>query len=365
MKLLYVAAGHGQQCADDVLMWDKLDIDWFSTCYYLDTDQPGILPEVKRRLNADEFFRHEFAQCKSWTSEPPILVKKNKDHGGTSIKNFFAFKKRFLQMFDAILIGHNARNLEDVLKYVDPKKTLVAFKTFGMHSDSVEKKMISFKKRGVVLIRNSPKEHLLYSKFAGYDAIIRGSVVKDEHEISGWNGDTNQVVTLVNGIYCPYIHAAQKRRQYYLHIRNKLPDLPFICHGSENSRDPKNISGGFISHQEKISLLQNSRVNLVLGTPHANNTYSMVESWVMGMPTVVFGRKLWPGVAYEPDELITHGEDGFIVNSIEEAVDVIQQLIDNKELAEKVGKLGREKAISIYGRDVLAQQWADFFKKYL
>lgn len=365
MRLLYIPSGHALQCAYDVLMWDKLNIDWFSTCYYTNTDSPGILPTVKRRLNSHEDFVYEFNQCESWTEEPDVLIKKNSDYGGKRTDTIFKFKKRFLNMFDVILVSHTYKNLQNVLQHINPKRKLVILKTFGMHCSSDEKQIKKFRENGGIVVRNSPKEHLMYTNyFAGADEIIRGSVVKDEYEISGWNGDCEQVITFVNGLYCPFVRSSIKRRERYIKIINGLNNVKFICHGSEYYQDPNNISKGFITHEEKVQLLKNSRVNLVIGTPNANNTYSFVESWVMGMPTVVFGRQLWQGNAYEPDELITNGKDGFIVNSNDEAISIIKELIENKSLAQKIGNLGREKAISIYGRDILACKWKDFFNKY-
>ncbi len=87
----------------------------------------------------------------------------------------------------------------------------------------------------------------------------------------------------------------------------------------------------------------------------------MVESWVMGIPTVVFGQKMWQSpLAYEPDKLITHGIDGFIVETPQEASDYIKLLLSDHKLAKQVGEAGRKRAVSIYGRNVIATQWKEF-----
>ena len=51
MKLLYVAGGHPMQESDDLLMWDQLGIDWFSTGYYANSNKPGDLPLIEHKVN--------------------------------------------------------------------------------------------------------------------------------------------------------------------------------------------------------------------------------------------------------------------------------------------------------------------------
>lgn len=365
MKMLYVAAGHPLQCADHILMWERLGIKWFSTAYYCDTDKPGDLPYIKRNLNLDSKLVDNFKTIGKTHKEPIILVRKNANFGGKNYPNLFKFSERFLKNFDMFFVGHNISNLDSIVKYINPKKNLVVMNTFGMHAEHHEERLKKHSDNGVKIVRNSPKEHLIYPKFAGYDEIIRGSVIKDENEISGWTGELPQVVTFTNTFYLPTDRSSIKRRGKYLEIRDKCQGIPFILHGSSNEKDPLKLSQGILPHSEKVELLQKSRINLVTGTPGANNTYSMVESWIMGMPTVVFGREMWPGTGYEPDELITHGQDGFIVHSTDEAADTIRMLMNDHELCKKIGMSGREKAISIYGRNVLAEKWKQFFQNSL
>jgi glycosyltransferase involved in cell wall biosynthesis len=119
----------------------------------------------------------------------------------------------------------------------------------------------------------------------------------------------------------------------------------------------------YLKHQEKVDLLRTSRIALCIGTPHANNTYSFVEAWVMGIPQVIFGKELWNTQTYEVGELVTHGENGFIANTIDEAINHIDILMKNYDLARYISENSREKAVSIYGREVLSQQWQKFFKE--
>jgi len=130
---------------------------------------------------------------------------------------------------------------------------------------------------------------------------------------------------------------------------------PMLLHGAGNDDEP--LAGKFITEFQKRKLLRDSRVCLCVGTPNANITYSFIEAFVMGTPIVAFSKKLWQGEPYEIDQIIDHGINGFIVKSPQEAAYYITQLMEDDELAQTISANARKKAISIFGRDVIAQKW--------
>lgn len=348
MKLLYVASGHPLSEADDLLMWEKLGIEWFSTGYYRETDSPGDLPTIKRplsNLNVGKSKSDTFIIDKAGS----LIGKKNATYTGQVAKNLWSFDKDFISQFDVIVINHIIENLKNNEKVLAGKKIIL--KTYARHELSHEPYIEGLhRKKLIKVVRNSPCE-LERRRNMAHDMIIRGSLVKDEHEVSGWNGDTKQVITFNNTF-----EAGGKTRANYINLTRRT-QYPFILGGANNK-----MGLGYVKHADKIKLLQDSRVSLCTGSPGANNTYSFVEAWVMGIPIVCFGRPLWDNPTCEPEQLIEHGVTGYIVKNLEDAADVINTLMKNHTLAKYISANARQKAISIYGRDVLARQWTKLFQ---
>lgn len=360
MRLLYVSHGHPLQEADDCLMWDKLGIDWFSTGHYIDSEKPGILPRIPHKIRHDliEELQRGVCQLDQNSSGPTIIRRHQQFASNTNVKNVFKFTTEFLTNFDIVLFNHDVGNILSNLRAIDESKVRVMLKLFGMHPVRFEKEIYDLRtKKGVYIIRNSSVEHMRIPEnsdieFGGCDIVIRGSIVPDEHTVSGWIGNKKQVITLSNSMN----HHPNIRRRYYCEIYDRINKrYPMILHGSDNDNEP--LSGGFISEKAKIKLLKESRVSLCIGTPGSNNTYSMVEAWVMGIPVVAFSKEMWQSPAYEVDQLIDHEKNGFIANSPIEASAYITQLMEDEELAQIISKNAREKAVSIYGRDVLVKLW--------
>ena len=353
MKLLYVSAGHPLQEADDCLMWDKLGIEWFSTGYYATSNQPGDLPYINmksREIYLEEYLRQN-GTTHAYDVQSSLCGQKNFTWTSQVIKNQWKFDNSFLSRFDVILFNYfvdNIKNNESILANKN-----ICIKTYSMHPPQDETRLKHYhKKMGLKIIRNSPKEHLRCksNNWAGYTDIIRGSVVRDEHEISGWSGQEEKVCTFTSYLLDQKGLTTKRFKQYSLIYQN----AKYPC-------DYFGIGNNFILHEHKLDVLRNYRVNLVTGTPGANNTYSFVEAWIMGQPIVVFGKHMWDSPTYEADELITHGETGFVGNTPQECVQYIKELMSNYDLAKKISVQARQKAISIYGREVLSNKWKGFF----
>lgn len=363
MKLLYVSSGHPLQEADDCLMWEKLGIDWFSTGYYSITDSPGDLPTIHMKSREDLL---PLFQTQSGTTEPADRLgtecgEKNRTWTNQVIRNQWRFTQDFIEKFDVIFFNFFVNNVSDNLRIIKHKTCFL--KTYSMHPLAYEPIIQRLRqKNGLKVVRNSPYEHMRMpqgggvrgTRFGGYDFVIRGSVVKDEHEVNGWTGEQEKVCTFSSYLVGNHNNPVTQARKFaYL---KTAEECGYQC-------DYFGIGNNFITHTEKLKVLREYRANLVVGTPNASNTYSFVEAWIMGQPLVVFGRPLWYSPTYEPDTLITHGQDGFIGNSPQECASYIKQLMNDHSLAKTIGANGRARALTVYGRETLAQQWRNAFNE--
>jgi glycosyltransferase involved in cell wall biosynthesis len=366
MKLLYVPCGHPLQEADDCLTWQKLGVDWFSTGYYSRSKQPGDLPFIDHEN--DPLLMELFNHCKGdicmHDKESSPTGIKNRTFSSYNLPNIWQFTPNFLKEFDIIFLNHYVENLKNVwqILHQSGKAIPIIVKTFSMHPSSYEETLRNFRKHPkqiVYSVRNSPTEFKRYSgrAYAGHDAIIRGCIVPDEHEVSGWIGDKKEVVTFTNNFA-----AGKPRRNIYIQCKQSLK-YPFKLYGAGNENE--SMSDGFVTHAQKLDIMRHARVALTTGTPNATNTYSFVEAWVMGLPQVVYGPSLWQSPTYEPDIIGRHEDDILIGNTPKELIDCIQRVMNDDDLAKQMSERSREKAVKVYGRDVAIKKWAQFFDDIL
>jgi glycosyltransferase involved in cell wall biosynthesis len=60
-------------------------------------------------------------------------------------------------------------------------------------------------------------------------------------------------------------------------------------------------------------------------------------------------------------EIIEHGVNGYLPSTEDEWVDVLSNLIENKELREKIGNSGRQTVIDKYSVEAWKQKYLDNF----
>ncbi len=364
MKMLYVAGLHPLQNADDMLMWEHLNIDVVDTGHYRDSEKPGDLPFIKRRCHDlyDELELQQKGLCYE-DSDKGYPGLKNKTWTGGYGHNLWRFTSDFVSKFDVIFFNHLVENIENNWGVLHGKKVII--KTFGMHGLEREKKLKELKKTlDIHIIRNNGVEEASFGNdYAGHDDMIRGSVVRDEHEISGWNGGNREVCTFSSFFGILEDGLCITRGNHYNKIREQLHRLGYgtHLHGVYNERFDKNST--FVSHERKLELLRDCRVNLIVGTPNASNTYSFVESLVMGQPIVAFGPKLWNSRNYEISTIIDNGVNGFYSDNFSVLVEQCKRLMEDESLARRIGEAGRKKGIELFGRDNLSKQWRSLFEK--
>lgn len=361
IKLLYIPSCHPYQCYDHCLTWSELGFEWYSTGFYSDCNGSGDLPPIPTYY-ANKKYRKELKKCgKAICPNNELITKiiedKNKTYsGGRNPYNIWNFTKEFCEQFDVFIFSHFADNVLNNLGVIDNKPTILI--TFGMHNVNNEVKIgILRAKNKIIRVSNNEFERNRTPLYGGHDEIIHGSVVPSESIINNWKGNKKQVCTFTNGFNI--LSQTNSRREYYIKIKQKCPDYPFLLFGSNNENEP--LSSGFVRMEDKIRVMQDSRVHLVTGTPGSSCTYSLVEAMVIGAPVVCYGKEMWISQSYEPDKLFNHGEEILIGNTPEECSDYIDLLMKDKDLCNYLGRNARKRAIEIYGREILEEKWRKLF----
>jgi len=261
--------------------------------------------------------------------------------------------KKFLDNFEIILIMHNIEWIENNWNVLKNKK--VIWRSIGQSNSDIEFKLKKFAQRGLKIIRYSPLESNL-KNYAGSDFLIR--FYKNNIEFSGWLGDKRKAMT---------ISQEMKKRKDFCHYDtfiNISKNSPTELFGFGNNNNSEKNSQ--ITYEALKNNLRHFRCYIYTGTYPASYTLAFIEAWMTGIPIIAIGNKLMHDRfdnlgLYEIPLLIKNGTDGFVSDSIEEINLLIDRLIKDKKLAERISKNGRKKAIKFFGENNIFKQWKKFF----
>jgi len=126
---------------------------------------------------------------------------------------------------------------------------------------------------------------------------------------------------------------------------------------------------GQLSFEDLKNAYRINDVYFYTGTYPASYTLNFIEAWMTGIPVVAVGSTLANlGVyqdqdAYEVPFLIENGVNGFVSDSIPELHAMCYNLLNDKELATRVGNAGRESAIKYFGKEKIKGEWDKFLNE--
>lgn len=263
----------------------------------------------------------------------------------------------FINHFDIIIVmdGHHA---PDVLERNWPifKDKRVIWRTIGQSLPGVEKRMNKLKREGMLIVRYSPMEENI-DGYIGKNALIR--FYKDPDEFNNWNGNTRQVIN--------FSQSLKGRRDFcgYDTLMKTGQGFPFKVYGSGNDNLGE-FNGGELSYDAMKGAMRDCRVYLYGGTWPASYTLSLIEAMMTGIPVVAVGTDMWKHKDnlsinyYEVPKIISNGDSGLLGYSVEELKAHINKLMDDHEYALNMGRKGRERAIQLFGKSLVKEQWKSF-----
>jgi len=337
MKLLYLSC-HSIQEYDELKLFEELGIDVFSHGAFLDP------------TNTDDPMRPSLPPSEHWLGvKEPELVDLARKH----TKDYLG--KDFIDRFDAIMVMHVPRwafqNWENF------RGKSVIWRTTGQSCQRDEKSLEWCREQGMKIVRYSPGEWAIPG-FIGGDALIR--FYKDPEEYTGWNGDTKQVITMVQNM------KAREPNCNYETFLKATEGFPRKLYGPNN--EESGIEGGFLSYADMKQAMQNNRVYFYGGTMPACYTLNFIEAFMTGIPIVAIGPGLGnppflPGqFTYEVHNIIENGKSGFFSDDIGELRAMIKLLLREESTAQAISQEGRKRAIQLFGKEMIKQQWKEFFK---
>lgn len=330
MKLLYLSC-HSILEYDELKIFEELGIDYFSLGSYIDPKNP--VDPIRPALRGNGVSR--------WQSKAPLRDK---------------LTAEFLDDFDVIIVMHIPEWIEKNWEVLRGRN--VIWRTIGQSTASVERRLRPFRDDGLKVVRYSPAE-IEIPENIGADVTIR--FYKDPDEFFMWNGTNRQVVTLAQnmkhrGEFCNY--------DAFLRIINGFPAKLY----GTNNEESGELSGGFLTYEAMRQMMRDNRVYIYTGTQPASYTLNFIEALMTGIPMVCLGSKFGTslniaGDAYEVPEIIQNGVNGFVSDDINYLREKVQLLLDNPIIAKKIGAMGRETAIKLFGKDTIKQQWKQYFER--
>lgn len=333
MRLLYFSA-HAILEYDELRLFEELGIKYFSLGSYVKPTAPvdSIRPALK--------------------SYPENWVRGNAPPRD-NIPN------EFIGQFDTVVIMHVPEWIEQNWDKFRGKR--VIWRTIGQSTPGIEARMLEYRRKGLEIVRYSPMEANI-EQSAGCDKIIR--FYKDPLEFGNWVGIGNEVITFAQdmkhrGEFCNY--------EAFTKI---VEGFNAKVYGPKNESSGE-LNGGFLTYGDMKQKMRDARVYVYTGTQPASYTLNLIEAMMTGVPIVALGplhcnslnQKIkLNGDLYEVPQIITNGVNGFVSDSIVELRERVQFLLSDYKSAKRIGEMGRQTAIEIFGKDSIKKQWGEYLK---
>lgn len=254
---------------------------------------------------------------------------------------------------DCIIVDHIDTWISNNWEKIKHKKVIL--RTIGQNVSDTEFRLQKFRDEGLKIVRYSPKEENI-PLYVGGDAMIR--FYKDPDEFKDWNGDIDEVATMGQSIvkrgeFCHY--------EVFDQVTTGFSRAVF---GSENQDIPE--WRGQLNYEEMKQMYRDYRVFFSTGTQPASYTLTPIEAMMTGIPVVVLGKGLGNSLfnkeqdTYEMDSIIENGVSGFVSDEIPELREYVARLLNDHGLAKRIGDAGRERAISLFGKEKIKSEWKAF-----
>ncbi len=325
---------------DEIRLFESLGHRVFSLGFYFHrTNENNLRPALEQTEWHDDCVT-AFSATACHTTDAPVQ---------------WQVTREFCRRFDVIIVHHNHAFIR--ANWNSLSGSCVVWRTIGQEVHWAEDSMREFRARGVKIVRWSPEERDI-DRYIGADAVIRAA--KDPGDWFGWTGQTRRIVTFNNNF-------RQRGEGLSFDFHQQCVDgLPFDLYGIGNADVPE--WRGVTAYAEQQRLLRSHCAAFVTGTSPAPYTLGFIEAWMTGIPVVHVGRQQSSRGAkgvFEIDRLITHGQNGFLVEDVVEARAILRQLIRDVGLCEAISVQGRASAIEYFGIDRATLEWSEFFRDHV
>jgi hypothetical protein len=330
MRILYLSC-HSILEYDELKIIEELGIEYFSLGSYLDPQKP--VDDIRPALGQ--------ARIEEFYSNAP-------DRNN--------IPKEFFDKFDTIIVMHVPEWIEKNWEKMKHKR--VIWRTIGQSTTAVEKRLEPFRAEGLEVLRYSPREANIEGNI-GADAVIR--FYKDPEEFKDYTGVEKVAINFTQNMknraeFCSY--------DAFMDVASKVEKVRVYGPNNENLGK---MNGGFLTYQEMRQAMRDARVYIYTGTQPASYTLNFIEAMMTGIPVVAFGDKFAnsmriAGDTYEIPDIIQNGFSGYFSDDKETIIKCINHLLNNPKLAKRIGAVGRARAIELFGKEKIKEEWKTYLK---
>jgi hypothetical protein len=337
MKILYLSC-HSILEYDEVKLLTGLGHYVFSPGAYVEPSKPGD-PTMRPGLLNIKYDQEHLDKYH------PLC-----DEGRADGKQHLT--KEFVDMFDCVIVMHIPSWISNNWDAIKHKP--VIWRTIGQSIGQTEAELHPYRIQGLKIVRYSPMEENIPG-YIGSDALIR--FYKDENEFKDWNGGKENIITFAQSMEQRSSHC---NFNTFVTVTEGMPRTLF---GPGNEHH--DFSPGKVPFDQLKTELRDNRVYFATGTHPASYTLNVMEAFMTGIPMVAVGRQLgnghqfgipFPGL-YEVPNFIEHGVNGFCSDNPEVLKDCCQQLLNDHDLAKKIGTAGRETAKNLFNKPRIRDEW--------
>lgn len=335
-KLLYVSC-HETLEYDELRCFSELGFDCFSIGFWQDPRNPKT--KMRPPIDTMEYRPDLIEEFKRFYPDYQLP-------GLTFGSGKVILNEEFVNKFDVIVFANYIENVYHNTQVCGDKPIIL--RTIAAPNNEQEHLigLTYARKRPFILVRMSEAELTGQQHIVGH-GFIRQCV--DREVFKGWTGEDKSIFTVLKGI-------------------KSRPDVDFNLYEFVTSNYPRVLCGGSnedvpyakvdLTTPEIVELLNKSRVSYVQARNGACISYSFAESMMAGAPIVTMGKRFMGGV-WEAEKIIKNGINGFVTNDTEEAKSMIDNLMNDEELAKSVGAKARTTALKMFDFDVIKSQWKE------
>ena len=266
-----------------------------------------------------------------------------------------ALDPKLFEWADVVVYMGSVEWIEDNWAAMKAAKNRVIWRSIGQSTPRIEQRLTALAAQGLELVRYSPEERKL-PNFAGETALCR--FYKDPDEFGDWRGTTARVISIGQMV---------KHRNAYCGLgwyEESTNGLNRMMIGPHND-DIDTMPTALLSYDELKDALRENRAFFYTGTFPAPYTLGFIEAFVTGIPVVAIGPGLrnhyvgGGGVTglYEIPSLIQNGVNGYWSEDTATLKGYVRDLLNDPDLAQRIGQAGRTTAIKEFGKEAVAEAW--------
>lgn len=329
MKILYIGC-HGVLEYNEITMFREMGHDVFSTGVYFHPDRP--CENLRPELELTEFSLN--------------MIKMFSEY---SVNLHKPLPQKIVDAFDVIIVVHEEKYIWQNIKTFQNKP--VFFRAIGQENHNTETSIDRFRNEfGFKVVGFSNMEKTKRAFSGRDDYIYMHSYAADvAHQKVGTDAITfiRNMTNPLRYRWCNTTAVTELQKIY-----------PLKVYGFNNPAFIKMENELPLNYIEHSKILHSANSYFFTGSYPAFYTLAFIEAFSSGTPVVAIKNPLGES---ELDKIIINGENGFLVESVEEAAAKLAEIRHNDGLRSSISAKAISQSKEIFSKERAKEQWTELF----